>query len=302
MRVVTHDGIFHADDVFAAATLLIAHAGNVRIHRTRDPRRLAAADLAFDVGGGAYDHHQPGGNGQRPNGIPYASFGLVWRDYGTRAVRQALPSGHALDDDQAAEVAAEVDRLLVQPVDAADNGVALHTGEPAFDGVRGVSVSTVISWMNPGDDAHGLGVLVENDAWWSAVGVARTILDRAIAVAAATVGGRRVLRDAIAAAAGGPVVVLPRYVPDWQAALCATDAQYVVYPSAGTWRVQGVPAAYGRPEVRRPLPAAWAGLDGAELAALTGVADATFAHRGRFIAGAQSQAGAEALAALALAE
>lgn len=38
------------------------------------------------------------------------------------------------------------------------------------------------------------------------------------AVAAAIVGGRRVLRDAIAAAAGAPVVVLPRYVPDWQAA------------------------------------------------------------------------------------
>lgn len=237
MRAVTHDGIFHADDAFAAATLLVAHGGNVRIHRTREPARAAAADLAFDVGGGAYDHHQPGGNGQRPNGIPYASFGLVWRDYGTRAVRQALPGGHALDDDQAAEVAAEVDRLLVQPVDAADNGVALRTGEPA-----------------------------------------------------------------IAAAAGAPVVVLPRFIPDWQQSLCATDAQYVVYPTAGTWRVQGVPAAYGRPEVRRPLPAAWAGLDGAALAALTGVADATFAHRGRFIAGAQSQAGAEALAALALAE
>lgn len=295
MRAVTHDGIFHADDVFAAATLLTAHGGNVRIHRTREPARVAAADLAFDVGGGAYDHHQPGGNGQRPNGIPYASFGLVWRDYGTRAVRQALPSGHALDDDQAAEVAAEVDRLLVQPVDAADNGVSLHTGEPAFDGVRGVTVSTVISWMNPQGD-------VDARAWWSAVDMARTILGRAVAVAAATVGGRRVLRDAIAAAAGAPVVVLPRFIPDWQQSLCATDAQYVVYPSAGTWRVQGVPAAYGRPEVRRPLPAAWAGLDGAELAALTGVADATFAHRGRFIAGAQSQAGAEALAALALAE
>lgn|GEM_PF-6359412 len=42
-------------------------------------------------------------------------------------------------------------------------------------------------------------------------------------------------------------------------------------------------------------------LDGDALAALTGVADATFAHRGLFIAGAVSREGALALAQLAVA-
>ena len=67
---VTHDGLFHADDVFAAVVVRRMFP-RVRIMRTRHPDHLAAADLRFDVGGksdGAtdFDHHQPGGAGVRP--------------------------------------------------------------------------------------------------------------------------------------------------------------------------------------------------------------------------------------------
>ena len=81
----THDGIFHADDVFAAA-ILRWEFPQVQIVRTRDQRRLAAADLRFDVGGRSdgvtdFDHHQREGAGVRPNGVPYAAAGLVWVTY-----------------------------------------------------------------------------------------------------------------------------------------------------------------------------------------------------------------------------
>ena len=84
MKVATHPGNFHADDVFAIAALELVH-GPLEVVRTRDPERQAAADLRVDVGGrsdpaaGDFDHHQKGGAGTRENGIPYASFGLVWR-------------------------------------------------------------------------------------------------------------------------------------------------------------------------------------------------------------------------------
>jgi len=48
------------------------------------------------------------------------------------------------------------------------------------------------------------------------------------------------------------------------------------------------------------LPAEWAGLRDAELARVTGVADAVFCHRNRFMAVARTKEGAVALAKLAL--
>src|SRR3712207_1683731 len=88
LKVATHPGNFHADDVFAVAVLSLAE-GPLEIVRTRDAEALDAADARVDVGGksdpetGDYDHHQRGGAGERPNGIRYASFGLVWKQYGT---------------------------------------------------------------------------------------------------------------------------------------------------------------------------------------------------------------------------
>src|SRR5271154_3301935 len=87
MKVATHPGNFHADDVFAIAALGLA-AGPLQVIRTRDETVAADCDARVDLGGrsdparGDFDHHQKGGAGERSNGIPYASFGLVWRQYG----------------------------------------------------------------------------------------------------------------------------------------------------------------------------------------------------------------------------
>src|SRR5919107_4332898 len=114
MKVATHPGNFHADDVFAVATLGLAE-GALEVVRTRDRELIAAADARIDVGGrddpatGDYDHHQKGGAGARENGVRYASFGLVWRRYGA-----------ALTGDE--ETARAIDDRLVQGVDANDTG------------------------------------------------------------------------------------------------------------------------------------------------------------------------------------
>lgn len=281
MNAVTHDGVFHADEVFAAATLQLLDPAT-QITRTRKPDLIAAADIAFDVGGGFYDHHQKGGNGVRANGIPYAAFGLIWDQYGMAV------SGDAV-------IAAEVDHILVQPIDAADNG--MHLSTPNRTDVQSLNVSGVISLFNPvGDEGFDSQFAV-------ACGMARAILQRAIASARERVNGRRVLASAIETAADPRILIFESFVPGWTSTVVrdAPDALLVVYPSAGTYRVQVVPLELGTPGVRLPLPESWAGLEGEQLAALTCVADATFAHRGRFIAGARSLEGALALARLVLA-
>ena len=49
--VVTHNGTFHADDIFSAATLSILLDGKIKIIRTRDAEIISKADYVFDVGG-----------------------------------------------------------------------------------------------------------------------------------------------------------------------------------------------------------------------------------------------------------
>lgn len=281
--ICTHDGVFHSDDVMAGAIVKLFYPSET-ILRTRNPEKLAAARFCFDVGAGHYDHHQPGGNGERPNGIPYASAGLLWRDHGA-------------DICESADVAAEVDRQLIQPIDAHDNGYQI--AQPLYDGVQPCTVSHLISNFNPSwDDPQDFDMDYERAVDW-----ALDVLFRAIDRARGVVRASHEVAQAIADAIDPRIVVLPFFVP-WQEALCAQSgaALFCVYPSAGTWRVQVVPVTPGQPGARRPLPAAWAGLEGDALVRLTGVADATFAHRGRFIAGAESRDGVLALAKLALAE
>jgi uncharacterized UPF0160 family protein len=69
----------------------------------------------------------------------------------------------------------------------------------------------------------------------------------------------------------------------------------------GNWMVDAMPRAPGSYATHLPLPAAWAGLRDAALAAATGVPDAVFVHPQRFVGGARSRAGALAIAQQAIA-
>src|SRR3989344_7640800 len=89
--LVTHNGSFQSDDIFAAATIsiLLERAGEpYEIIRTRDPEIIKTGDYVFDVGGihdevsNKFDHHQVGGAGKGEEEIEYSSFGLVWKKFG----------------------------------------------------------------------------------------------------------------------------------------------------------------------------------------------------------------------------
>jgi uncharacterized UPF0160 family protein len=97
------------------------------------------------------------------------------------------------------------------------------------------------------------------------------------------------------------VIEMPVNAP-WKRVLvpAAPEALYVIYPKRQGFGLEAVPREAGSFELRRPLPAAWGGLDGDALARETGVGDAIFCHVKRFLAVAGSRAGVGALAELAL--
>jgi uncharacterized UPF0160 family protein len=290
MQVATHPGNFHADDVFAVAVLGLVH-GSIDVVRTRDDAALAAADVRVDIGGrsdpstGDFDHHQRGGAGERANGIRFASFGLVWREFGA-----GLAGGE--------ESAAAIDERLVQGVDANDTGQNISTA--LFEGIRPMSVSGVIAGFNPPWDVE-LSAAEEDALFAEAVALATGIVERELRGAKAYRRGLDLVRAAIERSADPRVVELDRKLP-WHETVVTTapDALYVVYPKSDGWGMQAVPRALGDFTNRKDMPETWAGLSDAELAAVTGVPDAMFAHTKRFYASARSREGILALARQAL--
>jgi uncharacterized UPF0160 family protein len=293
MLIATHDGSFHADEVFAIAALCLL-GDPVEVVRTRDRDALAQADLRVDVGfrddasTGDFDHHQRDFAGARSNGLRYASFGLVWRQFGARVC----------DGDQ--EVADAVDETLVQSIDANDTGQPLT--QSLLDGVRPMSVSGVIGGFNARWD-ETLTPEEERGRFDAAVALARDILAREVASAASARRSERIVREAICAAPDPRVVELPVNAP-WKQVLVpeSADALFVIYPKRQGFGLEAVPRELGSFENRLDLPAAWGGLEGADLVAATGVQEALFCHAKRFLVVAQSRAGIERLAELALAE
>jgi uncharacterized UPF0160 family protein len=291
MLVATHDGSFHADEVFAIGALMLLPEP-LEVVRSRDRDALARADLRIDVGfrydpaTGDYDHHQREFDGVRGNGVRYASFGLIWREFGARVC----------DGDQ--EVADAVDASLVQGVDANDTGQQLT--EPLVDGAFPLTVNGVVGGFNARWD-ETLTPEQERLRFDEAVDLARGIVAREVLSAAAGRRSARIVRDAIAAAADPRLIELPVNAP-WKQVLvpAAPEALYVIYPKRQGFGLEAVPLELGSFANRRDLPAAWAGREGDDLVAVTGVPDALFCHAKRFLAVASSHAGIEQLARLAL--
>lgn len=295
MRVTTHDGSFHADDVFAHAVLRAA-LGPVSLTRTRDPERIREADLVFDVGGvydpatHRYDHHMR----ERPlraDGIPYSSVGLIWRDFG-RAALSGLLGRAALDPDLAESVWHDVDAGLIIHIDRADNGVM-----PAGPG----HLSAIVEAMNPVWDAPK----AYDAAFLEASDLAEGILARACVQAEAAARACRIVMEAARRAEDPRIVALDRKLP-WEKAVYEgglAEVLYILYPNdeATAWYCRAVPPEPESFAQRLPLPEAWRGLSDAAFCAAAGIADGLFCHPSRFICGARTRRSALELARRAVA-
>ena len=284
--IATHNGNFHADDVFSVAAFKSIFP-SFKLIRTRDLELIANADIVIDVGGeydpdrDRFDHHQRGGAGERENGIPYSSFGLIWKKYGVE-----LCQGNQ-------DVANAVDAGLVSTIDAIDCG---HV-----EGVsKGISLSQTISMFNPTwqEDSHF------DECFDEAVDFATRVLKRFIASANGGISAKAIVAKAIENAEDPRVIVLDKYIP-WKKTVHALseEALYMVYPSqTGQWRIQTVPVEPGSFEDRKSLPQPWAGLSDSDLQEVTGIDDAMFCHNGLFIAGAETFESTMKMASMALQE
>ncbi|HZN47506.1 MAG TPA: MYG1 family protein [Ramlibacter sp.] len=317
-RIATHSGSFHADDVFGVAVLAALHPQH-EIVRTREPREVAAADFAVDVGGewdpgrGRFDHHQRGFDGARltvdASGATvraegYASAGLVWREFGASYVRQlAQRMGHTLAEEKIGQVVQDVDASLVRYLDLVDTGAQVVS-----PGVAGLSSQLALlngTWLEEqGLDGAGKAQL-QMERFREAMAMMQRLLQRLVLrrigqeLAADKVRGSERLLD-------GRVLFLAEGGMPWTSVVVDEMPQVllVLYPesdeSGERFVLRTAPAGKDTFASRMDLPQAWGGLRERQLAAACGVPDALFCHTNLFIAVAGTFAGALRMAELAL--
>ena len=306
--LATHSGKFHCDEVFAHAVLRLAlglrEAGvDYTLLRTRKPELIESADIVWDVGScfdaetRRFDHHQRGAP-QRPDGTAFSAAGLVWQHYGEAAVAALLDApdrARAI----APAIAEEIEHSVVRQIDEIDNGVSPQ-GSAASDTL---GLATLIGDFNPAwDDPASSGPNAGDAAFQEATALAQAMLTRRVGALRARHAAEAFVLAAHASGADPRILVLDRGMP-WKNAVFAhaLPVLFAVSPAAnGNWMVDAMPPEPGSFAQRLPLPEAWAGLQGEDLAAQTGIADAVFVHLRRFVAAARTREGALAMAHAAI--
>ncbi len=287
--VAVHNNKFHADDVFAVAILKLIYQ-NIKIVRTRDPAELKKADIRVDIGAKYnhktkdYDHHQIKFNEKRTNGIPYAAAGLIWKHYGNNLV-----------DEEAWKI---IDEKIIQYIDADDNGVTTHEAkiiEPYT--LREIIISFNPEWPDRKPENY-------DSNFFEAVDFAIKILEHEIKLATSLFKSREIICDKISKT-NKDYLILDENMPFQDAVREESKSiKFVIMqdPTDKSWASIAVKSKKNSYDVRAKFPASWAGLYGHELAKATGVSDAIFCHKERFLAIAKSKEGAIKLVEKALGE
>jgi len=290
IKIATHNKHFHPDDVFAVAALSILLKEPFSVVRTRNPLIIKSADYVVDVGGeydaekNRFDHHQKGGAGTREDGIPYASFGLVWKKYGASICGSE-------------EIAGMIEKKIVEPTDAEDNGVDII--KPLFEGVYPYSCFRVISSLNPTWKERDND---RNKLFAKATQFAKELILRELEIARHFVEGREFVERAYDSAEDKRLIILDNEYSWKEVINNYKEPLFMIEPNfeAGTWEIIAVRSDINSFKNKKDMPASWGGKGDEELALETGVSDAVFCHRNLFIAAARSKEGAIKLVKMAI--
>ena len=260
----THAGIFHADELFCTALFRILNP-EFKVTRGFKPKE-SAADIVYDIGGGEFDHHGEPEFRDDGTGIPYASFGKIWRKYGCFLLSEAGQK--------------RFDRQFVERLDAHDNGGARN------------QLSEVISSLNPNWDDP---TETSDTQFQIALNFVQGILERQITSAQAFekaegIANEVKVQDTV-------VGIINHFAPIiGYLAGNQSNKKFLVYPAIrGGWNAQVIPIAPGSRDPKCPFPKEWWGRPEDCLPD-----DITFCHNTGFMIASSTKEGAIHACAVAL--
>lgn len=286
VKVGTHNGEFHADEVFALAILKKIYP-DLKITRTRNDEKLKTMDFRIDVGRkynprtNDFDHHQIDFKLKRKNGIPYASAGLIWKHFGKKITN----SKESFD---------YIEEKLIQQIDAHDNGMEISENKI----INPYTISEVVGSFNRTWNENQ-DQISEDAAFNDALGTASKILEREITKANSLKEGEKIVLKAIKKNQDF-IVLDKKKLPYTTALIDKPNIKFVIFPENETnWISLAIAIKKGDFKRRALFPSEWAGSE-KDLEQKTGIRGAAFCHKHRFITAATTKEGAIELTKLAL--
>lgn len=292
IKIVTHGSKFHTDDIFAVATLqILLGEENTEVIRSRDMEVIEKGDYVVDVGlvynpkTNRFDHHMNEGAGKRENGIPYASFGLVWKEFGE------IICGNK-------EVADKIDQILVQPIDATDNGVKII--ETKFKDVNPYDIGLFFNAFMPGLSE---GSSDFDRSFMEAVAIAKVLLGKEISKRNDLLKIKLIVEDVYKKTDDKRLIIFDKYYPAGGFLSNLPESLFYVMPSSdNNWMITTIAldSESNSFKDRKSLPSDWAGKSGEEIEKITGIEGAMFCHNNLFIATAKTREAILKMAEIAL--
>jgi uncharacterized UPF0160 family protein len=295
--IQTHGGEYHSDDLFGVAIAIMWYkkqdqTTGITIKRSSDRIIDPNADLILDMGRKydqsekIFDHHQFGGAGKRENGIPYASAGLLWREFG-------------LDLCHGDEIIAKaMDYSIMQSIDATDNGFDIsEKKDENFPSV--LSLSTFLSSFKINCETNeALDLVFEKLVYQIVIPFLENqmisfnvvsncfnecLLQKDSQIIILSLYSRNIISQAL----------------DINKELFKT-VMYVIYPSRDkeSYNILAISQKSFMP--KKPFPENWRAKDGKELELETHIQGSIFCHATGFLASHKTQEGAILLAQKAL--
>ncbi|KAK7098852.1 hypothetical protein V1264_003075 [Littorina saxatilis] len=321
VKIGTHNGTFHCDEVLACFMLKqLPRYKDAEIVRTRDPKLLEQCDVVVDVGGvyspesHRYDHHQRSFTETMSSLRPekkwvtkLSSAGLVYLHFGQEIVSHLL--GLPPSDPVTGLIYDKVYENFVEEVDAIDNGINQTDEEPRYR--ISTNLSSRIGGCNPKWNEENVDEMERFQQALKMVGA--EFLDRVNYYKTSWLPARDIVLKAVNARkeidSSGEIMSLAEGGAPWKDHLFSIEEElkisppikYVLYSdSNGAWRVQCVPLKLGSFENRLSLPEEWQGVRDEELSTKSGIPDCIFVHASGFIGGNKTYDGAITMARTAL--
>lgn len=323
-NILTHDGKFHADDVFSVATLSILYDGKIKITRSRNAdiikSFLEKGDIILDNGRdynpekNIFDHHQEGGAGSRESGVPYAGFGLIWKHFGRQVCLKEIKKQNSeiktLKNNDKEKVDGEnnlnevveyvwqkIDEGLVSNIDATDTGYTDYYSEKTHDSAfvpDKIVGSFVPNWREDYSEADKIFEKLSKAAELLIKREIKLVHDRFLA--------KNLVEEVYKNSPDKRVIIFERGYPWKEILVEKPEPLFVVFPTINNdgWMVQAVPLKKDSQDIRKKFPQSWLGKAGQDLAEVSEVKGSKFCHSAGFLAVATDFEGAKQLAQKAI--
>lgn len=268
MKLVTHDGTFHADEIFAIALIKKFITSNVEIERTRDKFLLESYlkdrnVFVLDVGKNYqeqehnFDHHQKWFNIKWKDGNPLSTCGLVWKYLKKKGYLKKYSD----------EILENIENKVIKRIDLHDNKL------------KKFNISHLISSYYREEDLN-------NEGFFKAISFAQDHLDNVIYHELNSLKKMPIHLKDLEKYDGGNIFKSSFSIKNYKilnSIMEKTDAKVICYNDGDKWCAKSIC------DGKFLAPSEWRGLADEELVSITGFKGATFVHKSGFLCVAKNE-------------